>query len=314
MAITVFTKATGVEFNMLNFNSGGEALTQLLGGHVQACMGNPLEFMGHLQSKAVKALGVFRDDRFTALPDVPTMKEQGINAPNFQMWRGMATPRGTPDDAAKYWEGGRLRQGGRFADVQGLHQGEHRLGGADRRQGLRGLPGEPGEVLPRTPRQAGLLSHAPARCTRRDRPRRRLHGGRLVLGLSRLAHDIVGRLRAWQRLPAADLRDPPLGLAAAALLLESTSASGAASDDPAAESQPIRTPFIVLLALAAGVAGIEPAGFFAAMFLTMLFLFRIVEKSSLVSSVIASAATSAVLTLVFRTWLGVPLPKGPWGF
>ena len=105
MAITVFTKATGVEFNMLNFNSGGEALTQLLGGHVQACMGNPLEFMGHLQSKAVKALGVFRDDRFAVLPDVLTMKEQGFAAPNFQMWRGMATPRGTPDDAARYWEG-----------------------------------------------------------------------------------------------------------------------------------------------------------------------------------------------------------------
>lgn len=105
MAITIFAKATGVEYNMLNFNSGGEALTQLLGGHVQAVMGNPLEFMGHLSSKAVRALGVFRDNRFTALPDVPTMKEQGIVAPNFQMWRGMATPKGTPDDAAKYWEG-----------------------------------------------------------------------------------------------------------------------------------------------------------------------------------------------------------------
>lgn len=105
MAITVFSKATGVEFNVLNFNSGGEALTQLLGGHVQACMGNPLEFMGHLDSKAVKALGVFRDDRFATLPNVPTMKEQGVNAPNFQMWRGMATPRGTPDDASRYWEG-----------------------------------------------------------------------------------------------------------------------------------------------------------------------------------------------------------------
>jgi putative tricarboxylic transport membrane protein len=33
------------------------------------------------------------------------MKEQGINAPNFQMWRGMAVPKGTPDDAARYWEG-----------------------------------------------------------------------------------------------------------------------------------------------------------------------------------------------------------------
>jgi len=105
MAVTIFAKTTGAEYNMLNFNSGGEALTQLLGGHVQACMGNPLEFMGHLQSKAVRALGVFRDTRFTALPDVPTMKEQGFNAPNFQMWRGMAMPKGAPDDAARYWEG-----------------------------------------------------------------------------------------------------------------------------------------------------------------------------------------------------------------
>lgn len=105
MAIAVFAKATGAEYNVLNFNSGGEALTQLLGGHVQASMGNPLEFMGHLQSKAVRALGVFRDNRFVALPDVPTMKEQGIDAPNFQMWRGIATPKGTPDDAVRYWEG-----------------------------------------------------------------------------------------------------------------------------------------------------------------------------------------------------------------
>ena len=36
--------------------------------------------MGHLQVRAVRALGVFRDSRFEALPDVPTMKEQGINA------------------------------------------------------------------------------------------------------------------------------------------------------------------------------------------------------------------------------------------
>ena len=105
MAITVFARATGAEYNIVNFNSGGEALTQLLGGHVHACMGNPLEFMGHLQSKSVRALGVFRDSRFDALPDVPTMKEQGISTPNFQMWRGVAMPKGAPDDAAKYWEG-----------------------------------------------------------------------------------------------------------------------------------------------------------------------------------------------------------------
>src|SRR5919107_1449198 len=105
MALTVLAKTTGTELNMINFNSGGEALTALLGGHVHASLRNPLEFMGHMQKGAVRAIGVFRDNRFALLPDVPTMKEQGINAPNFQMWRGVAIPKGAPAEAAKYWEG-----------------------------------------------------------------------------------------------------------------------------------------------------------------------------------------------------------------
>ena len=105
MAVTVLAKSTGTELNMINFNSGGEALTALLGGHVHATLGNPLEFMGHVQKGAVRAIGVFRDTRFNLLPSVPTMKEQGINAPNFQMWRGVAVPKGAPADAAKYWQG-----------------------------------------------------------------------------------------------------------------------------------------------------------------------------------------------------------------
>jgi len=105
MAITVLSKATGVQYNIVSFNSGGEALTALLGGHVQASMGNPLEFMGQLQGKKVRALGVVRDSRFAALSDVPTFKEQGVATPNFQMWRGVAIPKDAPDEAAAYWEG-----------------------------------------------------------------------------------------------------------------------------------------------------------------------------------------------------------------
>jgi putative tricarboxylic transport membrane protein len=105
MAVTVLSKSTGTQLNMINFNSGGEALTALLGGHVHATLGNPLEFMGHLQKGAVRAIGVFRDDRFALLPNVPTMKEQGISAPNFQMWRGVGVPKGAPAEATRYWEG-----------------------------------------------------------------------------------------------------------------------------------------------------------------------------------------------------------------
>ena len=105
MAVSVLSKATGVQYNTVSFNSGGEALTALLGGHVQASMGNPLEFMGQLQAKKVRALGVVRDKRFPGLPDVPTMSEQGIQTPNFQMWRGIALPKDAPDAARVYWEG-----------------------------------------------------------------------------------------------------------------------------------------------------------------------------------------------------------------
>lgn len=105
MAVTVLAKATGVQYNTVSFNSGGEALTALLGGHVQAAMGNPLEFMGQMQGGKVRALGVVRDKRFPALKDVPTMTEQGIKTPNFQMWRGIAIPKDAPDAARVYWEG-----------------------------------------------------------------------------------------------------------------------------------------------------------------------------------------------------------------
>lgn len=105
MAVTVLAKATGVEYNTVGFNSGGEALTALLGGHVQASMGNPLEFMGQMQGGKVRALGVVRDQRFPALKDVPTFQEQGIKTPNFQMWRGIAIPKEAPDAARVYWEG-----------------------------------------------------------------------------------------------------------------------------------------------------------------------------------------------------------------
>ena len=105
MAVTVLSKSTGVQYNTVSFNSGGEALTALLGGHVQASMGNPLEFMGQLQGGKVRALGVVRDKRFPGLNDVPTFQEQGIKTPNFQMWRGIAIPKDAPDAARVYWEG-----------------------------------------------------------------------------------------------------------------------------------------------------------------------------------------------------------------
>ncbi|VTU39543.1 Tripartite tricarboxylate transporter family receptor [Variovorax sp. PBL-H6] len=104
MAIALLEQATGTRFNLVRFNGGGEALTALLGGHVDSVAGNPIELMSQLQAKTIKGVGVFRPTRFEALADVPTLEEQGIKVTPFQMWRGVAIPKGAPREAAMYWE------------------------------------------------------------------------------------------------------------------------------------------------------------------------------------------------------------------
>jgi putative tricarboxylic transport membrane protein len=105
MAVAVFQQASGLQLNTVRFNSGGEVLTALLGGHVDMAAGNPLEFMSHLQSGTARGLGVFRTTRFATLPAIATMKEQGVDVKPFQMWRGVALPKGVPAEAVAYWSG-----------------------------------------------------------------------------------------------------------------------------------------------------------------------------------------------------------------
>lgn len=126
---------------------------------------------------------------------------------------------------------------------------------------------------------------------------------------------VAAGLPLWEGFaPATGFLPLVYGVLLVTLALAATLVDVLARSGDGEERQPIRHPLIVLLALAAGVAGIEPAGFPFAMAATMLFLFRIVERLPLPASVAAALATAAGLTLVFRTWLGVPLPAGPWGF
>lgn len=104
MAIAILEQGTGTKFNLVRFNSGGEALTALLGGHVEAVAGNPIELNSQLKAKTIRALGVYRATRFAILPDVPTLEEQGIKVAPFQMWRGVAMPKEAPKEAVAYWQ------------------------------------------------------------------------------------------------------------------------------------------------------------------------------------------------------------------
>jgi hypothetical protein len=79
-----------------------------------------------------------------------------------------------------------------------------------------------------------------------------------------------------------------------------------AKDSSNAET--IRKPLIVMGALIAAVAALPIAGFVISVFALLVFLYAGVERLRLLPSAIAAAAITGSLYLVFKAWLGVPLP------
>ncbi len=93
--ICELTKASG-KIDMLHvpYRGGGEALTDLLAGHIQVfCEGNVLP---HVKAGKVRLLAVADDERHPDFPDVPMLKEIWPEA-DAVSWGGLFAPVGTPD-------------------------------------------------------------------------------------------------------------------------------------------------------------------------------------------------------------------------
>ena len=95
-----FERAAGVKFNHIPFSGGGPSVTAILGGHVNAVSVSPPEGISQVQAGKLKIIALFAGKRFEMFPDVPTVKEQGIDFA-MGMWRGLAAPKGTPPEIIK---------------------------------------------------------------------------------------------------------------------------------------------------------------------------------------------------------------------
>jgi tripartite-type tricarboxylate transporter receptor subunit TctC len=95
-----FEKTAGVKFNHIPFGGGGPSVTALLGGHIHAVSVSPPEGIAHVKAGKLRIIALFSAKRMEAFPDVPTVREQGVNFVMGQ-WRGLAAPKGTPPDVIK---------------------------------------------------------------------------------------------------------------------------------------------------------------------------------------------------------------------
>jgi len=75
----------------VQFDGGGPAVTQMMGGHVDVVATDLGETAGFIESGDVRVLGVMADDRLPEpFGDIPTAKEQGYDVTGYN-WRGFYT-------------------------------------------------------------------------------------------------------------------------------------------------------------------------------------------------------------------------------
>lgn len=90
-------KDQNIKLNAIPYNGAAEAIPAVLGKHTDVTMVTPGEAISQLRSGQLKALGVMSNERIAYIPDVPTLKEQGVDVVTGT-WRGIAAPKGTSDE------------------------------------------------------------------------------------------------------------------------------------------------------------------------------------------------------------------------
>jgi putative tricarboxylic transport membrane protein len=96
-------QATGVSFTYVHTRGGIEALQNVAGGHVELAGPNPSEAIGQIRGGLIRALAVASPERLALFPDVPTLKESGIDV-EYRMFRGIAIAPRASADVVRYWE------------------------------------------------------------------------------------------------------------------------------------------------------------------------------------------------------------------
>jgi tripartite-type tricarboxylate transporter receptor subunit TctC len=92
-------QALGVELTTVPFQGTGPAMTALLGGQVDMLCDQTTQTIPQIKAQKVKFYGVTTLHRIAALPDAPTLDEQGLKDFEVVVWHGIYAPKGTPREA-----------------------------------------------------------------------------------------------------------------------------------------------------------------------------------------------------------------------
>jgi tripartite-type tricarboxylate transporter receptor subunit TctC len=92
----LFQSRLGVKLTNVPYKGTGPALTDLLGGQVDLLCDQTTQTIPYIKDGRVKAYGTTTMKRLPAIPNVPTLNEQGLKGFEVKVWHGVYAPKGTP--------------------------------------------------------------------------------------------------------------------------------------------------------------------------------------------------------------------------
>jgi tripartite-type tricarboxylate transporter receptor subunit TctC len=98
LTAALFWQQTGTSGLHVPYKGGAPAISDLLGGQVDASFQNVNAVLQHIRAGKLKALAVTGAKRSAVLPQVPTLDEGGVKGVDVYSWQGMVAPRGLPAD------------------------------------------------------------------------------------------------------------------------------------------------------------------------------------------------------------------------
>ena len=98
LATEVFSQKIGIKMTHVPDKGGGPAVGALVSGDVQAMLASPAPLIPHYKNKRVRVLAYSGDKRNAAAPEVPTMKEAGVDYYYDGGWFAMFAPARTPNE------------------------------------------------------------------------------------------------------------------------------------------------------------------------------------------------------------------------
>ncbi|MET3374388.1 tripartite-type tricarboxylate transporter receptor subunit TctC [Variovorax boronicumulans] len=96
LSMALLMQGTGTDLLHVPYKGTAGAVTDLLGGRIDAMFLPVHVALQHIQAGKLKALATGSGHRLPQLPDVPTLAEAGVTADNVDMWYGVLAPKGTP--------------------------------------------------------------------------------------------------------------------------------------------------------------------------------------------------------------------------